>query len=48
MTSAKQRRTLFAPMPLVEWGATNSNNVKGGTFLVEAGGAMRQDQILFA
>jgi hypothetical protein len=33
---------------LLDWGATNSNNVKGGTFLVEAGGVTKPGQMLFA
>jgi hypothetical protein len=33
--------TLFALKALLSCEATNSNNVKGGTFLAEAGGAMK-------
>jgi hypothetical protein len=31
--------TLFAPKAFLNWEATNSNNVKGGTMLAEAGSA---------
>jgi hypothetical protein len=33
--------TLFALKALLDWEATNSNNVKGGTFLAEARGAKK-------